>query len=601
MKKIIPVVCIVAAIVIALLVAHRPERDAPFARVFPEGALAYVGVSGGRGIVDEVIRSNCWRRLSAVESVTRINSAVSEAGIGVLAALLGEESAAALYGSGGPSGSGLLIAVNGADERELRRLLGSFDCVSEGSYRGVELFAFKIPALLVDWTFLFGQGATAPPGPILSPSSDIKGCYAWVGETLIAALSESRAPDLVKAALDHHAGIEKKSLSQDERFKKALGKPFMEREKLFACSYMDWQSLEREAPQLPLVGTMKKRLREKNPRAFEKLARLWSAQPGCLYMAARFYRDGGIVARGRAVFDTGRMTEEQRALCFGKPGKLRVLGLVPANSIFLSARDMHSPRALWNLYREQADSAPQFAPLLRIEEFCGIDIERDLLPWFGGELSLSLSDVRTGGLFPIPCVQLLVETTDSRVAEKKIVGVMERFASPSAPNQPRVWAFLKPQLLSEEYRGNRIMTLAYPLPGFSPSAALLGKYAVIGSAGSSVTEIIDIANGQGESIEKNSKFAEMRRLVPEQLDQLTYLDCERALEIGEGILSWFFTMKKLTLIGGDPERVKEVERLEKDLPGILSSLKVFRAFLGARTSAGNTVEQFSVLRMADIR
>jgi len=564
MKKLMAIVFIAVVVLVAFMLLRGAAREIPFADVFPAGAIGYVGVRGGAELVDDLIGSNAWKKLNGVESVrdfTREARAKIERRVAplpafrTLPALLGEEAAAAVYGRESRFGRSVLAAVSTRDEGEaiLTLIRSGLGGKASGSYKGRELYSFRIPTLI-----------------------GLEGIYARGGKTSIAVLSQSNPMDLMKAALDLSAGEGGRPLSGDKSFRAGLGPPLRSAGTLLACGYLDPKAIDRECE--GLTTKMVARIRERFPIASEAVMK---AVP-CASWGGYLYRNHGLVGRSRMRLDGARVSAGQRARLEGGSAKLELLRYAPGETIALSDSRLGNIRAM--------DS------LSLCEKRLGINFEREVLPWVGEEVSLQLSDVLTGGLFPVPHAELILSVKDRSAAEKTLTAMMECIAR----TPPQTWAFLKPEISREEYRGEMIKTLAYPIPGFSPSFAIKDRCLIVGLDRSSVQTIIDVGEGTRDSILSSGKFAEMRKVLPGRLNRLSYIDCERALEAGEGVVRWLLAVKRLTTAADNPEKTKELEKVETDLPRIFTALRVFRAAMAASAVRGDTIDQYLILRMRDI-
>ena len=587
MKKLMAIVFIAVVVLVAFMLLRGAAREIPFADVFPAGAIGYLGVRGGAELVHDLISSNSWKKLSGAESVrefTREARAKIERGgapvpaFRALAALLGEHAAAAIYGKESRFGRSVLAAVSTREKREaiLTLVRSGLGGKASGSYRGRELYSFRIPALV-----------------------GLEGVYARGGEISMAVLSQSNPMDLMKAAIDLSAGEGGRPLSVDKSFRRGLGAPLRGVGTLLGCAYLDLKALEKEFQGLKTV--IAERMRERNLGAAAAVARAGVGQFPCLSWGGYLYRHHGLVGRLRTRLDVARMGAEQRALFEGGAGKLNLLGYAPGETIAVTDSRLGNIRAALKWYRAQAGPSQAMSILSLCEKRFGINFEREVLPWLGEEMSLQLSDVLTGGLLPVARVGLILSVRDRSAAEKTLTALMEHIAQPPATQgQQKPWAFLKPVITSEEYKGEKIKTLAYPIPGFSPSFAVKGRYLIAGLDRSSVQTIIDVGAGARDSILSSGKFAEMRKALPGRLNQLSYIDCERALEAGEGVVRWLLAVKRLTTAADNPEKAKELEKVETDLPRIFTALRVFHAAMAASTVRGDTIEQYLILRMRDI-
>ncbi len=585
MKKILSsVIAVLIGVAIVTMVLKR-EESPPFTDIFPKDAVAYVGLVRGGELAAEILQSRTWRSINNLESFRRFKTRVAEnigkrgvitPTIGTLMDLLGGKFAVALYGQESQFGASLLLALETDRPERVTKALGGLKGRPAGSYAGADLYSLKSPIL---------------PG--------IDGAYALKGDTIVLCFSRARSLDMVKAVIEKRYLKDGNSLSEDEDLRSGLGEPPSVKGSLLGCAYVDFRAL---AKNIRIVGAFKEKLNEKNPALVDAAARMWSQYRVFLSCGGYLYRDRGLVGKTLTRLDSSGLTAEERAVYLGDPTKLKSISLVPRGTVALSTYRLGNVQETWNFYKRQTRASSPLAILKKIENKLGINLEREVLPWLGKEMSIQLSDVVTGGLLPVPRVEILLEVKDRRAAEKELDRLMERLAQ--APTQDaqsgqQPMAFFKPQLQTENYRGVTLRTLTYPIPGFSPSCAIIGRYLIIGSDRSSVQGVIDIQKGLRKPILKNDEFAELFSLVPHELNYLSYVDCRRVLEIGEGVLKWFLTVKKLAFKAGDQEGKSDLETLEADLPKLLDALKVFRAAMSASTSSGNSIEQYFILRVEE--
>ncbi|MCX6340289.1 MAG: hypothetical protein NTX71_10315 [Candidatus Aureabacteria bacterium] len=587
MKKVAAVVVITIIMVVVVMLVRGAAREIPFADVFPAGAIGYLGVRGGAELVDDLIGSNAWKKLNGVESVrdfTREARATIERGgapvpaLRTFSALLGEHAAAAIYGRESRFGRSILAAVKTREKGEaiLALVTSGFGGKAVGSYRERELYSFRIPALV-----------------------GLEGVYARGGDTSIAVVSQSDPMGLLKAAIDLSARKGGSPLSGDKQFKAGLGAPPRGAGTLIGCAYLDMKAIENEFQ--GLGAAIATRMRERNSAAADAVARVGMGRFPCMSWGGYLYRHQGLVGKLHTRLDAARLSAEQRALFDGGSGKLDLLRYVPAGAIAVSASRLGNIRTAWKWYRAQAGPSQPMNILSLCEKRFGINFERDVLPWMGEEMSLQLSDVVAGGLLPVVRLELILSVRDKDAADKTLTALMGRIAKPPATQTTQQsWAFLRPEISCEEYKGEKIKTLSYPIPGFSPSYALSDRYLIAGLDRSSVQAIIDVGAGARGALPSSGKFAEMRKVLPGRLNQLSYIDCERALGAGEGVVRWLLAVKKLMGTADNPEKAKEMEKVEADLPRIFAALRVFRAVMAGSTVMGDTIDSYFILRMSDI-
>lgn len=568
MKKVIVLIVLAAAFI--LLMVNRRGPEIPYADVFPRGAIAYVGVNDGAALVRDILGSQAWKELSGVGTVRkgietsrvklehRGSPVASARAIGTL---LGEKAAVALYGKESHFGLSLLGAVESREmqERILARLRSGLGATPTGSYGGMDIYAFTLPS-----------------------QAGLEGVYARRGSLGMVAISRSKSLDLLRQAIDLRQGKTKGALSGDSMFIAGCGKPLRGKGNPSCCVYINAMAMEKDFASL-------KRLAEVLGKG-GTVARLGGVQSAVVSCGGYLYRDKGIVGTIRTRVDPRQITAV-------KASTMSVLRRVPRGSVALVASRVGDPRAAWRWWNAMWPGAlgPE-----QMEKKFGIDVEKEIIPWVGDEMAFYLGNVQAGGLFPIVQAGLIVATRDPAATEQSLTRIMKGIAGPAAPSgQQGAWAFLKPQIITSEHGGKKITTLKYPIPGFSPSFACSGDYVFAGLDRTSVEGAINADAGQGDSILGDATFSELRAMAPRRLTQLSYLDCGRALEIGEGVAKWLIAIRKLTLPPEEIEKAERLARIEAELPRVLSSLKVFRVALSAASQQGDAIDQVYAIRTAD--
>ena len=146
MKKLVSVIILAVLLLVAFLGVRGAALKMPFADIFPSGAMGYVGVQGGAAQVRDLTNSNFWKKLSGTESIKQLtreaHSKLAERGelasaFGTLTALMGEEVAAACYGSESRFGRSVIAASRTGEEGDAILTLVKWGLCgkSAGSYR----------------------------------------------------------------------------------------------------------------------------------------------------------------------------------------------------------------------------------------------------------------------------------------------------------------------------------------------------------------------------------------------------------------------------------------------------------------------------------
>lgn len=570
-------IAVIAAVAAAVIIARKPAGRPPsFAGVFPEGALVFVELKNGRGLVADMAGSKAWRALSRTRGFRRqfVGARAGDDGpdrlLQTLAAVLGDETAAAFYGTEGPEGSGILLACRSIEKSREESIITALGSSRVGSYGGRTIYSVTFPR-----------------------DSSLRGFFTLKDGIFIAAMSTDSTDGLLKAVIDLSDGKRRlPPLSIDARITKAWGFPEWGGGEALARVFVDWRGIEMQLPGFP-VETLKTGLRGLPSPLVDRISGgTANPVPGRLWTLAQVRRDKGIVARVRTVFDPSAMTERQKSRILARAGGLETIDLVPRDSLFLITCRAADPALL-------LETPPIAVPLSWLRDAAGIDPGRDILPWLGNEASVFLSDLLTGGLFPLPRIGVVAEAADGDAAAASAASVMAGFSPPPSAT-PRPWDFLLPGLQSGDYRGTRVTTLEYPVPGLQPSVAVRGGYLIAGSERSGVLEAIELERGRGESFEEGPLFSGMHRGLPAELNRLIYLDCARAFPLGGRAASWWLAARKFALSDGEAEEAERIEELRGDLPDIAASLGAFRALMIARRTEGDAVDNYYILRVEDI-
>ncbi len=578
MKKLLAALLLLVLAGFVWVLASRGRFEPPFAGAFPSGAIAYAAVKDGGALAREVGGSNFWKALRDIESIGAAapgpgRTAAVAAVPAALSRMLGEEAAIAFYGEKSPFGTSVLFAVKGPEAREALRALARTTRRRAETGEGMERCAFEVP------------GA---PG--------LRGACAADDAAGFAAVS-SRDPELLlKAALDLRAGAGGvEPLRNDRRFRAGIGKPPRGAGgSLLACGWMNDEAIEAAARSSAAAAGL---AAANVPAAARSLAASAERFPA-VSAGGYLFRDRGFHGSLRTRVDRARLTAEQQAVWPAASGTLGALALAPKGTILVSAARIRNAAAAWELFR--ADANPVGSAVAGWLSRHGIDFERDVAPWVGDEVSVQLSDVRTGGLFPLAGAELIVAVKDRRAAERAVVRLMEAMGGGGAAGAGQAWDFLRPTLSRSAHRGVEVTTLGYPVPGLSPSFAFVGDRLVVGLDRASVHDIVDTAAGVREPLSSDAVFAAMRAAAPARLNSFAWIDGERALRAGEGVLAWALAVKRLARSVSDAPVPESELRLEADLPRICAAAGVVRAAMTASACGDDTVEQYFAVRLQDI-
>lgn len=579
MKKLLVALLVIVLTALVWIVTSGKRFEPPFSDAFPAGAIAYVGVKDGGAFAHDLGNSNFWKALRGIESLRAApqipggRDAVAAAPA-ALSRILGEAAAVAVYGEKSPFGPAALAAVRSPEARGALRSLALTQpgARSAGTHGGMELHVFELPGM---------------PG--------LKGMYAADEHAGFAAVSSRDPEGLVKAAIDLRAGKgDTAPLRGDREFASGIGKPPRDAKgALLACGWMGPEAVKAASRSRAAAAGLAV---ANAPAVAQALAA--ATEIPVVAAGGYLYRDRGLSGMFRSRVDRTRLTDAQRAVWPGAPEGLGALALAPKGTILVSAARIRNAAAAWDAFT--ATSNPVGAAVADWLAACGIDFAKDVAPWMGDEISVQLSGVQVGGLFPLVSAELIVSVRDRRAAERTVLRLMEQAAGGGGAAAQQPWAFLRPDITRGEHRGVAVTTLGYPIPGLSPSFGFIGDRLVIGLDRSSVHGIIDTAKGAREPLSSDPVFAEMRAAAPARLNSFIWMDGEGALRAGEGVLGWALAVKRLARSVSDEPPSESETRLEADIPRIFAAAHVFRAAMAATACGRDTVDRYFAVRVRDL-
>ena len=238
---------------------------------------------------------------------------------------------------------------------------------------------------------------------------------------------------------------------------------------------------------------------------------------------------GDVRGLGASIGLTGDGIRFDYALAYARkgmeqpPNPHKALKATPADAFaYLSGQNL---KLTWNNVKEGA--GVEARDLEDIQYELGIDLERDLLSWMGGEYALALLP-DPDGFFGDPDIPLslllLVEAEDRNLVERKVAQVADALAYSAVTGGFRTQEIggVKMQIIEDEYSGG---VIGY---GF------VSDFLVIGTS----WDALEAAVGAWEySLSKDATFKKVTSPLPDKNSGYFYLDVEQALEIIHDALS----------------------------------------------------------------
>ena len=193
----------------------------------------------------------------------------------------------------------------------------------------------------------------------------------------------------------------------------------------------------------------------------------------------------------------------------------RAADAFPATSIFYGSVNIDPDSDGWKQMVEVGSRFPGWTKLM--SEFnegladddvsSGIDFQKDIRPWLGGELAVAVTALRIDGGEPTPNFVLFAESTDDAKLE-------EAFAKDTDAKA------------DGEYQGFKLFTDAKPpAPGEEPTFAAVGENALlVANESATLRTSIDTLKGTGDSLSDADGFSDTLAHLPSDSMAVGYLD-----------------------------------------------------------------------------
>jgi len=167
------------------------------------------------------------------------------------------------------------------------------------------------------------------------------------------------------------------------------------------------------------------------------------------------------------------------------------------------------------------------APTSKVNDFevkMGLSIERDILPTFGDEIGGYISDIKVGGLFPIPKILFFVEIKNKSKAQQLLGRLKE---------QP--FAMLQ----DENYNGVGIKYLALPLgESVQPGYCFFGDYLLVATSRQLLKDSIDASKTTSMSLLASPDFKKINFGLTDKNRSVQFVKVGQVIEKARGLIGW---------------------------------------------------------------
>ncbi len=299
-------------------------------------------------------------------------------------------------------------------------------------------------------------------------------------------------------------------------------------------------------------------------------------------MAYSSYDNGGHMIWDRALimFDKGRMKPVYANMYDFAPEENKTLGMTPENSMIYYWANSLDLSILREFYIEK----------LKIDEATLDDIETkfvantgvsfdEVVAAFGTQASFLVTDIKTGGPFPIPVFGFLFQAEDQNTIDKLISTSVQ-----------------KSQMGLEEEQVDGI-TIKYVVLPFGtdvqPAYAFYNGFCIVAINRQLLKEIINV-DKTGGGVADAQAFKDVNRELPDKTNAISYFKTDVLLDKLQILAEWGRNMSGMA----DPQAVeKSTVVLNKLVNPVLDGLKMYKSFCAHTEIRDNEIEVNSCLKI----
>jgi hypothetical protein len=365
---------------------------------------------------------------------------------------------------------------------------------------------------------------------IVIPGAGIRVGFVRIKDFLIVGLGDR----MLRRGIDVYRGKEK-TLAQDAFFRRAKGR-FVGSWEL--DGYMDLSKL------LGFFKGLVKNLREQVSAGGSAAGgmghgktRYILRQMDNLFDQADAMEIFGFGARSGVVsefkfdlfFDKGKVSSDMAALLACPASEDKALSFVPQDMMGYQWSNCFDLEDLWKQFKKeivqaQEHGSPVASQLEQIQQVIGVDIEKDIVPAFGGEIGGYLSDVQMGGMFPYPHMVFFIKVNDERKARDVVAKLQQQI--------PGVWQ-------SETYKDVGLAHFSSPLIGdVQPGYCFLDGYLLIGLNAKLLKGSVDALHEASLSLASSRLFTEMDPVLGGRNRSVQFLKVDQLVRKSQDVMEW---------------------------------------------------------------
>lgn len=382
-------------------------------------------------------------------------------------------------------------------------------------------------------------------------------------------LLSSFGMDSIKGAIDRRKKGAENLLSNNE-YKDLRLQIFGPHSRTFA--YIDIPSLKEKFKEIVLKEVPQGEEGTKQRAHFEKQLLLYDGFKSLAYSS---YEKRGHEPSEKVLIslDEQRLTESQKATYLAKPKKNNTLSMVPANTIYYNWASNFKLRHTLNdyLFLESMSEKEREGLNKKVEEATGATLD-EIDKAIGGEIALFMTDIKTGGLFPVPVFAFMAQAKGTELIENIINSFVVRSGM---------------TLEKEVYESTEIKHLMLPFGSdIQPAYTFYEGFLIVAINPALIKEMMN-ARKSGKDIRSEENFKSIDNGLSGKNNSISFVRLDEVAEKMSYLAQWG---KNMLMMKG-PEAAEKATLLVNHLVDpVLDGLKMYKA-VGARSFAnGQKVE-----------
>lgn len=259
---------------------------------------------------------------------------------------------------------------------------------------------------------------------------------------------------------------------------------------------------------------------------------------------AQYAPESGCI-KSRAVLGADRtdMSPQVAGLLDTAPEKNSTFRYVPSQALIYSWKNTVDLKLLWETVKSNPEITSDNAAMIHraFSQQMGMDMD-DFFTLFGSRAAVLLNDIRTGGMFPVPELALMIEVTDAGRIDALIRDQVQPINMP---------------LLNETYRDTRITHVVLPLGGgLSPAYAFRDNYLMIAANRDLLKSMLDA--GPEDNITAKPGFAAVDQGLTRENNQVLFFHSKEILAKVKEVIHWAMAWTAMTAPKEKTDRIGQI-------------------------------------------